>query len=93
MNIESYFESKVAQYAPRIHREFVPEQQVAKSLPDKLREQVRLTPDSTAVLCDDNFLTYRELALRSSNVARYLHTWVLAVMSAWVFTPTHRLIR
>lgn len=41
-------------------------------LPDLLREQVRSHPDHTAVVCHQNSLTYRELAVASSRVGAYL---------------------
>jgi non-ribosomal peptide synthetase component F len=41
-------------------------------LPDLLLEQVRVRPDATAVVHDDEILTYRELADRSSALATTL---------------------
>lgn len=48
------------------------ESPVEKCLPDLLHEQVQAQPDSTAVVYGDEFLTYRELAEKSSYLAVYL---------------------
>ncbi|MEG3839062.1 amino acid adenylation domain-containing protein [Microcoleus sp. herbarium14] len=45
---------------------------IAKSLPDLLREQVQARPDSEAIVCNDECLTYRELAEISSRLGSYL---------------------
>jgi amino acid adenylation domain-containing protein len=48
------------------------ENSVAKSLTDLFREQVQTQPDSEAVVCGDECLTYRELAEISSRLGSYL---------------------
>jgi non-ribosomal peptide synthetase component F len=48
------------------------EDAIAQSLPDLLREQVQARPDSEAIVCNDECLTYRELAEISSRLGSYL---------------------
>jgi amino acid adenylation domain-containing protein len=48
------------------------EDAITKSLPDLLREQVQARPDSEAIVCNDECLTYRELAEISSRLGSYL---------------------
>lgn len=45
---------------------------IATSLPDLLREQVQVRPDSEAIICHDECLTYRDLAEISSRLGSYL---------------------
>jgi amino acid adenylation domain-containing protein len=45
---------------------------VAMSLPDLLREQAQARPDSEAIICDDECLTYRDLVKISSRLGSYL---------------------
>lgn len=44
----------------------------AKSLPDLLQEQVQARPDSKAIVCNDECLTYRQLAEISARLGSYL---------------------
>jgi amino acid adenylation domain-containing protein len=48
------------------------ENSVAKSLTDLFRDRVQTQPDSEAVVCGDECLTYRELAEISSRLGSYL---------------------
>lgn len=50
-----------------------------KCLPELLWEQVRAQPDSTALVCENECLTYRELAERSWDLALYLRHLGVAV--------------
>ena len=52
---------------------------VEKCLPDLLWEQVRMRPDSTAVVYGQERLSYRELAESSSYLAAYLQHLGVAV--------------
>jgi amino acid adenylation domain-containing protein len=44
-----------------------------KCFPELFREQATRSPHATALVCDDQALTYSELDLRSNSVAHYLH--------------------
>jgi amino acid adenylation domain-containing protein len=44
----------------------------SECLPDLLREQVRVQPNNTAVVCENKNLTYRQLVESSSSLAVYL---------------------